>query len=246
MPAPFKFEINLPSRHPSEERVRLLHRLGNYHQVGTGRGYPSTDRVPALTWCICIVLVTVVAMVGVGHAVTHPSRSNGADGIDPTAASGAARASALAKRLHGNKSAARRSPPPPPRSPTPEVFLAQEDEPPPAPPLPHPNPPPPSPPPASPPSPGRPSPPSPPMFGVELSSAPPPSAPPPPPSPQPQWPPPSPDPPPPLPPPPPPPSPNPPDYTPFWPPIPLMNGEATNGTASDAKIVEATNVTLVP
>lgn len=239
MPAPFKFEINLPSRHPSEERVRLLHRLGNYHQVGTGRGYPSTDRVPALTWCICILLVTVAAMVGVGHAVTHPSRSNGADGIVPTAASGAARASALAKRMHGNKSAVRKSPPPP-RSPTPEAFLVQEYGPPPAPPLPHPNPPPPSPP--------RPSP----RVRARRPPILPPSAPPPspepspPPSPQPRWPPPSPDPPPPLPPPPPPPSPNPPDYTPFWPPIPLMNGEATNGTASDAKIVEATNVTLVP
>ena len=228
MPGPFKFEINLPRRHPSEERAKLLHSLGNYHQVGTGRRYPRTNRLPALACCICMALVIVLTTVGVSRAVTRRSHGNGADGIVPTTASGAARASALAKRMHGNKSAVRKSPPPPlPSLP-----------PPPMPPLPHPfpppSPPPPSPPPPSPPPPILP-PPSPP-------SSPEPKQPPAPrPSPRPRWPPPSPD-----PPPPPPPSPTPPDYTPYWPPIPLMNGETTNGTASAAKIVEATNITLVP
>jgi len=271
MPGPFKFEINLPRRHPSEERAKLLHSLGNYHQVGTGRRYPRTNRLPALACCICMALVIVLTTVGVSRAVTRRSHGNGADGIVPTTALGAARASALAKRMHGNKSAVRKSPPPPlPSLP-----------PPPMPPLPHPFPPP-SPPPPSPPPPSPP----PPIL-------PPPS---PPSSPEPKQPP-APRPcadydallriavadqaascalakadgactcdpttymgqycgttcdcclsPPALPPapPPPPPSPTPPDYTPYWPPIPLMNGEATNDTASAAKIVEATNITLVP
>ena len=76
MTGPFKFQINLPKRHPSEERAKLLHSLGSYQEVGTGKRYPTMDRVPILAWCACLVLVVLLAVVGIGHAATHRSHSH--------------------------------------------------------------------------------------------------------------------------------------------------------------------------
>ena len=59
MPAPFRFQINLSRshNHGTEERAKLLHTLGAYQPVPTGRRYPTNDRVPLFGWCICLLLI---------------------------------------------------------------------------------------------------------------------------------------------------------------------------------------------
>jgi len=229
MPAPFRFQLSLSRTQLPEERAKLIQTLGAYQPVPTGRRHPTTDRVPILGWCCFAVVALFLAATGIGYVVMHrhhePSPSE-------------ARSASLSKRAPSHRPVMRRPPPrppprtrrpPPPWPPWPLVNLSPHPpsmEPPspcPPPPPPSPSPPPsPKPPPAPPPSPQH--------------------------SPQPRWPPPSPNPPPPSPnsspPPPPPPSPLPPEYTPFWPPIPLMGDKATNRTA-DAPVARATNVTLV-
>ena len=244
MPVPFKFQLRLPRRHPSEERAKLLHSAGQYQPVPTESAHPSTDRVPILAWCGCFVLIAILIVVGVGQVATHRS-GNGA--ARPTAS----RVVALAKRARP------RAPTPPlPRS-NPRSRPVSHRPPPPPPlrppltPLP-PIPPFPSPPPPPPPPPLSPSPLSSPSPSPLSSPSPPPPSPSPSPSPWPPspWPPspwpPAPDLPPkpsspPPPPPPPPPSPLLSDKPPFPTPAPL----ARSMPWPPASPV-ATNVTLVP
>ena len=240
MPAPFRFQINLSrsQQHGTEERAKLLHTLGTYQHVSSGKRYPTTDRMPVLGWCVCLLLV-VAAVIGV--CLLPIMRRTEASPSDERAASLARRpkqkgawpppqrAAPHARPPAPSRTRRPPPPPPPPPFPHPEPLPAPppsppspppSPNPPPPPPPPSPNPPPPPPPSPNPPPPPPPSPPPPPP------PPPPPTPPPPPPPPPPPDPPPSPDPPnPPNPPPPPPRPPSPP------PPSPV--------------VVEATNITLV-
>ena len=135
MPGPFKFQINLPRVYPPEERAKLLHGTGHYQPVPTGsERHPTTDRVPVLGCCFCVLLV-LLATAGVGFAAMHhhSASSSSSSSSQPTRVT---RASAVAKLARTR--ASMRKPPPPPRPPPP-LFM-------------------------DPGSPNRPSPPSPPLF----------------------------------------------------------------------------------
>ena len=177
MPVPFKFEINVRrGTHPSEERAKLLHTLGTYQQIPSGRRYPTTDRIPLLGWCFCAVSA-IIMIVGAGYlSMRHPESSPGAE-----------RTASLARR---SKQRALWPPPKPkpkrPPPPAPHLDIAEVLPPPaPAPPTPpSPSPPPPPPPSPDPPAPYTPPPPPPPPPSPSPSpNLPPPPPPPPPPSP---------------------------------------------------------------
>ena len=209
MTVPFRFDIGLNKKYRNpEERLALLHALGAHQsEKAAPMQHPTTnERSLACKLCCCVLLLTVCIPVVVAvHLATRSTNRPARTQSDTGLASKRARARA-------------RSPPPRPL----ETFLVQAHAPPPYPPPG--GPPPPPPPPGGPPCP--PPPPPPPPY--------PPPPPPPPPRASPPYPPPPGGPPCPPPPPPPPPSPLLPDYTPFWPPIPLMGDKATARTPETA------------